>query len=63
MYQNACHKIFVTISSPGPNVITIFTAVTYECSYEVLVFVTGRPFQPCLMFAVKAKSLLERYFS
>ncbi len=35
----------------------LFTAVNYHCSQQARVFVPGRPFQPCLIFVGKARSL------
>jgi hypothetical protein len=34
---------------PGPNIIKLFTAVIYGCSYLARVFVSGGPLQPSLM--------------
>ncbi len=36
------------------NVIKLFTAVSYDFSYQARAFVPGKPFQPSLMFAGKA---------
>jgi hypothetical protein len=36
--------------APVPNVIKLFTVVSYDFSYQARVFVPGKPFQPSLMF-------------
>ncbi len=38
-------------SSPGPNVIKLFTDVINECLYKARVFVPGKTFLSSLMFA------------
>jgi len=43
--------------TPAPNVKNLFTLRIYKCSYEARVFVPGKPFQPSLLFACKARSL------
>ncbi len=44
---------------PGACTTKLFTAVIYGFSYEAKVFVPGKPFQPSLMFAGKAKAYLN----
>jgi hypothetical protein len=41
----------------GVNVIKRFTAVSYDISLQARAFVPGKPFQPSLMFASKARGL------
>jgi hypothetical protein len=42
---------------PGPNYIKLSSSsVIYKCKYTTM-YVSGKPFQHCLMFAGKAKSL------
>ncbi len=36
---------------PGPNVIKLFTGVSYEFSSKARVFAPGKPFQPSILFA------------
>jgi hypothetical protein len=43
----------------GANPIKKFTAVIYGFSYAARVFVLGKPFEPNLMFAGKAKAYLS----
>ncbi len=45
------------INPPGANVIKLFTAESYEFSVIARAFFSGKPFQPSLMFAGKAKHL------
>ena len=45
-------NVFVK-SAPGPNVIKLFTSVIYKFSQYARVFVSGKPFQPSLMFVRK----------
>jgi hypothetical protein len=45
------------IPHPGPNVIKLFTVVSYDFLYYVRAFVHGKPFQPSLMFVGKSRSL------
>ncbi len=40
----------------GANVIKLFTDVSYDFSQKARAFVTGKPFQPNLMFVGKARS-------
>jgi hypothetical protein len=49
-------EILFKISTPGPNVIQLFTSVIYECLLYDRVFVHGRPFQPNLMSVSKARA-------
>jgi hypothetical protein len=51
---NCASKMFM--KSTGANVIILFTAVSYDFSQLARVFVRGKPFQPSLMFAGKAKA-------
>jgi hypothetical protein len=44
-------------SEPGANVKKLFTAASYDFSYNARAFFPGKPFQPSLMFVGKAKSL------
>jgi hypothetical protein len=44
---------------PWVNVIKHFTSVIYKCSKYVRASVPGEPFQPSLMFAGEARSLLK----
>ncbi len=41
----------------GSNFIKLFTGVNYQCEEEARMFAVGKPFQPCLMFVGKARSL------
>jgi hypothetical protein len=52
-------KGFMT-STPGPNVIKLFTFVFNECSQKARVFDPGKLFKPSLMIVGKAKSLPQR---
>ncbi len=47
------------ILKPGLNVIKLCTDIIYECLQKARVFVPGRPFQPSLMFVVKAGAYLS----
>jgi hypothetical protein len=49
-------KSFMTLT-PGANVIKPSMVVIYEFSFKARMFVSGRPFQPSLMFVGKAWSL------
>ncbi len=40
----------------GADVKKLFTAVSYAFSYEARAFIPGKPFQPSLMFAGKARA-------
>ncbi len=40
---------------PGPNVIKKISLVIYDCPLQALVFVTGEPWQPSLLFVGKVK--------
>jgi hypothetical protein len=42
---------------PGVDVIKLFSFVTYEWLELTIVSAPGRPFQPCLLLAGKARSL------
>jgi hypothetical protein len=42
---------------PVANVIKLFAAVSYDFSLKARGFVPGKPFQPSLIFVVKARSL------
>ncbi len=47
----------LAMASPGACTINLFTAVIYGFSYKASrVFVPGKPFQPSLMFADKARA-------
>jgi hypothetical protein len=46
-------------STPGPNVIKLYTAVIYEFLKFAWVFVLDKPFQPSLMFVGKAGAYLR----
>ncbi len=41
---------------PGANVLKLFTAVSFEFSYEARAFVHGKLLQPSLMFADTARA-------
>jgi hypothetical protein len=49
-------KSFITLV-PRLNLIKLFTVVIYGSSYYARLFITGRPFQPSLMFLSKARIL------
>ncbi len=60
-------KSFIKLG-PGVNLIKLFTAVIYKCLQLAREVVHGKPFQSCLLFAGKPRSLpysnaIQRFFN
>jgi hypothetical protein len=54
----AAVKLYV-LQAPGACTIKLFTAVICRFSKKARVFASGKPFQPSLMFGVKAGAYLS----
>ncbi len=57
-YVNSCWntKVSFYLETSVANVIKLVTAVSYDFSQKTRVFVPSKPFQPCLMFELKARA-------